>query len=462
MIPENGAIGFYQSRPHKLNNKIVHERRRYDRIEYQVMGLWKEDDHPHTLHDPENGIGPTRVIKPREFVLGPEDAPLELGPYMDSLQDEILFKRLLAETDKRVEGEEQARHTLLNCLLAVFLKGEKNLPHTLISSVSSAGKGHVGKAVFDLLPCHMGEYMTKITPEAFTYWKAEDERWTWDGKALFLDDVSHKFLNCDTFKVMLTEGSKAVTVKDGKAIELHVPGKPVVFLTTAWSVAGDEITNRMNFVSLDESEAQTEAILRRQAEEAAGLREKEPYDWVLTNALGLLERVEVHVPYAKNLYRAFPTNQIANRRDFPRFLTLVKASAALYQQQRVRDAKGRVLAEKQDYEIARTSFQGFVFEGGVKLQHGHQKAYEYVKRLLERGVNLDDADGRAYVKMEQVQENADYSPSGWYKVLGILAKKNLLEKGTMEGDYNKPYVIYKLGKENAGIVLPSYETLDGG
>jgi len=462
-IPENGAIGFYNGRPHKLIEKVVNPKKKHNKIEYRLMVRWPESQHRLALHLPEQGIAETRIVQPSEFIIAPKDAPLEYAPYKEALEDKILFKRLLAETDKRVQGEEQSRETLLNCALAILLKGEKNLPHTLINSLSSTGKGHVVKAVFDLFPQHMSEYMTKISPEAFTYWKAKDERWTWDGKLLFLDDVSQKFLNCDTFKVMLTEGSKAVIAKDGEALELNVKGKPVVFLTTAHSVAGDEITNRMNFITLDESEQQTKDILRRQAEEAAGIRKKEPYDWVLTNALSFLECVEVIVPYANEFFQYFPTDSVSVRRDYPRFLTLVKASAALHQFQRERDEEGRVLANHIDYEIARSSFKGFNFVGGlVKIQHKQKKAFDFVVSLLNKHL-YTDVDGKPFIKIEDVKSNSLYSPFAWYKTLDKLAEKQLLKKMYKENEYgNKPYVIYKLGKENSAVSLPSFDTLKGG
>jgi len=462
-IPENGAIGFYRGRPHKLIEKVVNSKNRRNKIEYRLMVLWPESKHHLAIHLPEQGIAETRIVQPSEFVIAPKDAPLDYEPYKQVLEDTILFKRLLGETDKRVQGEEQSRETLLNCALAIFLRGEKNLPHTLINSSSSAGKGHVGKAIFDLFPKHMGVYMTKITPEAFTYWKAENERWTWDGKLLFLDDVSQNFLNCDTFKVMLTEGSKAVIAKEGKALEIHIKGKPIVFLTTAHSVAGDEITNRMNFVTLDESEQQTKDIIRRQAEEAAGLRKKESYEWVLTNALSFLECVDVIVPYANEFYQYFPTNSVSVRRDYPRFLTLVKASAALHQFQRERDEEGRVLANHLDYEIARSSFKGFNFAGGlVKIQHKQKKAFDFVVSLLNKHL-YTDIDGEPFVKIEDVKSNSLYSPFAWYKVLDKLAEKELLKKEYKENEYgNKPYVIYKLGKEHSTVSLPSFDKLKGG
>lgn len=456
---ENGAVGFYQGKPYRLRTKVIDERKKRNKIEYEIVALWNESNHHLALHIPEQDIGVTKIIKPEEFIIAPSDAPMEKEAYEEALLDKILFKRLLAETDKKVEGEEIPRHTLLNCALSVFLKNEKNLPHVLINSVSSAGKGHVGKAVFDLLPAQNGEYMTKITPEAFTYWKADNQNWTWDGKLLFLDDVKQDFLNCDTFKVMLTEGSKAVTVVKGQAVELHIPGKPLVFLTTAHSMPNDELTNRMNFVTLDESEEQTKAILKRQALEAAGIREKEKYDWVLTNSLSFLERVEVIVPFADKLPDYFPSSEVGIRRDFPRFLLLIKAVAALYQRQRDTDNKGRVIAEQQDYDIAKRSFEGFVFESGVKLQHKQKKAYDYVKELLERGTRMDE-EGRSFVRVEDVENNSLYAPRTWYGILGGLSQKGLLEKDSREGDFNKPYVVYRLGSKKANFELPSFEVLE--
>jgi len=70
----------------------------------------------------------------------------------------------------------------------------------------------------------------------------------------------------------------------------------------------------------------------------------------------LLEKYEVYIPYAEILANLFPVNKVRVRRDFPRFLTLIKASCLLHQCQRNKITKnGKEYLEANitdDYKIA--------------------------------------------------------------------------------------------------------------
>lgn len=448
-LPAQNTLVFYNGILHKVlgysreNNKQP--------IKAQIMSLWRENNEQIFQ---KGEIGVKRTVLFDEIEEAPENISTDKEAYLSLLKEPQLLKKLLQETDLVVEGEVEARYSLILSLGSLWVEGEKNMLHTLVNSASSAGKGHVSKAVFDLLPKHLGIYRTRITPTALTYWHAGDNEWSWDGKLLFLDDVSDNVLNSEVLKVMLTEGNKATVTKDQKALEIEITGKPLVWLTTANSEANEEATNRLLFLSLTESEEQTRAIMRRQAEVAAGLREVRDYDFKLRQSLGLLERVKVAVPFSLKLDSLFPS-PISMRRDFPRFLGLIKASAALHQYQRARDEQGRVIATWADYDAAQLSFTNYAFDShGVKLDEKLRKAAEFVLSLLERGINLDD-DGRSYVTVSDAQQNTLYGASTWYKNLDKLTAKKILLKGAVEGKGNRPLAVYYKNRDVNKLELPT-------
>ena len=55
------------------------------------------------------------------------------------------------------------------------------------------------------------------------------------------------------------------------------------------------------------------------------------------------------VPYAPELYKAFPANKLGSRRDFPRLMSLIHVSAYLHLHDRKRDSEGRIVADPADY-----------------------------------------------------------------------------------------------------------------
>lgn len=450
------VVVFYLGRPHKFLEYVQPERKK-GKFKARLLSLWRESEEEIFIKG-EHGV--TRVAELEDLEVPPEGVAEEQEHYLALLRQPALLKALVEETSSRVEGEWATRYSLILTLGSLWLEGEKNLLHTLVNSVSSAGKGHVTKAVFDLLPKHLGVYRTKITPTTLTYWHAKDDNWTWDNKLLFLDDVSQALLDSDVFKVMLTEGSIATVTKDQEAVDIHIQGKPLLFLTTAHGEVKDETTNRLLFLSLNETVDQTKAIMQRQAAVASGALAEKEYCFELRNALALLKRVKVVVPFAEKLPQYFPSSQISIRRDFPRFLCLVKASAALHQYNRSLDDQGRVVATLTDYELARQAFLNYSFDAeGVKMTGTKEKAAKFVQDLLERGLHLDD-DGQAYITVKDAQTSTLYSSGAWYATLDDLAEKKLLRKANIDGQGNKPLSIYYKGRSSSAFNLPTVREIE--
>lgn len=453
ILPQNTVV-FYKGIPHKI---LGYARKNNDSpLRVQILSLWRESEQDIFIQG-EQGV--KRTVDLDEIEEAPEGVSINKEDYLSVVKNNSLLELLTKESGLKVEGEMKARYSLVLSLGSLWVEGEKNLLHTLINSASSSGKGHVTKAVFDLLPKQLGVYRTRISPTVLTYWHANNEDWSWDGKLLFLDDVSENVLNSEVLKVMLTEGSTATITKDGEAIDLHIPGKPVVWLTTAHSETNEEATNRLLFLGLTETEDQTKAIMKRQADEAAGLREIRDYDFMLRQSLSLLERVKVIIPYAPSLPQHFPSSQVSMRRDFPRFIGLIKSSAALHQYRREKDDQGRVIASWADYDAARMSFTNYAFDShGVKLSGKMKKAAEYVLDLLNRVVH-STVDGESFITIKDAQNCTVYNGSSWYNILHKLTELKILRKSSIDGEGIKPVSIYLKARDVEELTLPSSEEI---
>lgn len=272
------------------------------------------------------------------------------------LSDPNLFTRITEkEMDKKIVGEFDSRKTIFLCCCGSLVKNARMTSfNLLVNSESGAGKDWVSSNAILIMPKGSWIKRTRISPNLFNYWhnaKYEPD-WSWDGKVLYLEDVSNNILNHEVFKTMCSSGSKATILINQTPVDLEIKGKPVVIITSASATPENELLRRFTILNLDETVDQTKEINKRQAEFA----EKgflNVYDVNLIGALSKLERVEVKIPFAKKLTELLPTDHIIMRTAFDRFLDYIKASAALHQFQRKFDAQDYVLAEGQDYDIAR-------------------------------------------------------------------------------------------------------------
>ena len=353
------------------------------------------------------------------------------------------------EFDKTIVGELSSRKTifLLNC--SIWLKGI--VEHTFIGGESSVGKDHVTKAVLKIFPQERVIFATKITPQAFTYWHENDKDWYWDNKIVYLPDIHESTLNSPVFKTMASEGTKAVVVRNGKTEEIEINGIPNLIVTTAESEPINEVLNRFNLVSLDETNKQTLAIMEFEAEKAK-YNKKIFYSAEVVDALRMLEVVEVVVPFADKMIKYFPRN-VKLRRIFKNFINLIKSSCALYQFQRDKDNDGNVIANKQDYEIAREVIENIREEtiSGVTARE---------KRYLMAFNNLPE---KWYTLPEIFNETKGIlTLQNWYKVMESLQEKgrvNLKEEkeDEMFGKWIKKY--QKIIQEEIKLQLPAFEKL---
>ncbi len=371
--------------------------------------------------------------------------------YEEILKDKNLFNNLNKEFEKKIVGEEISRKTIFLSLCSVWLKGKENKLHTFISSISSSGKSYLCKKIILMFPVDNVIYRSKISAEVFTYWHEGEDDWTWDGKILYLEDISQNLLDSPTFKVMLSEGSYATVTRNQKSVDILIRGKPLILLTTASTNPNDEIINRFQILSLDESESQTENIIKKMVSQEI----EEEYDEELRNSLKFLKEEEIFIPYASNICNYFLENKamknIKMRRDFPRLLDLIKCSTTLYQKQREKDDKGRLIATQQDYEISQECINYIEYNTFLGLTHSLKKAFDYCKDYYGK-------NGKFNAKQIQTKHSF-VSDAMWYKYLEELSKRDLLEKSQKEEEGSFKKVTYYKVIDKKSICLPDYQIL---
>jgi len=377
--------------------------------------------------------------------------------YKDILANPNLLNLLLKEIAKKVIGEKDTCRAVLLHMAGIWVANAHITSCLFVNSDSSAGKSWVTQQVFRLLPEQNRVYKTKMSSEAFTYWKQKETKegaWSWDGKILYLNDPSPSLLYSDTFKVMISEGSSAVIVKNQTAIEIDIVGKPIVVLTTASGEPNAEVANRFNFVNLNESKAQTIDVMRFQAQQiSAGV--KIEYDVDVVTALTFLRRRTVSVPFAEDIASCFPASTLTSRRYFSRFLSLIQASASLHQFQRAVNDGGALIAEGQDYEIARAVLKKIATSENVfSMTFKLKKVLETCQALTESQSEFTVADVLSKCPIIHTDKTVR-------KYLAKLQEVDLLNcRQDDTTAKHRPAMLYS-AKKSIAIELPPYETLVG-
>jgi DNA primase catalytic core len=280
-----------------------------------------------------------------------EAAPMTPGEKeaaLEFLRSEDLCGRVV-EDFKRC-GFEGERETVLTAYLAAV---SRKLPEPLCALViarSGAGKSALQDAVCGFAPPEDLVRVTRLTGQALFYKDPDSLK----QKLLSIAEEEGAQAAVYSLRTLASDQhlSIAATRTDPQTGKLHtehyeVHGPVSIIITTTSPEAFDEET-RSRFVplALDESEAQTKAILERQRrryslEGTLERKEAEAVRRLHHNAQRLLRPLEVINPFFSEL--SYPTEKLIHRREQKKYLALQGAIALLHQYQR--EAKQAVSEE---------------------------------------------------------------------------------------------------------------------
>jgi len=355
--------------------------------------------------------------------------------YLSILKNSDLFNLITKdELDKKIVGETETRKVIFLCCQGRLVENCQVASYNLlVNDDAGAGKDYIVKSVLAIFPKESYIHKTRISPTVFTYWKPVDN---WNGIIFYPEDISENVLNSDVFKVMASQGSSAVITIKNRAVEVEINGKPVMKTTTASAIPNPELTRRFVIANLDSSEEQTKLIMKRHSEfKKKGIIPE--YDSKYTEAMKYLQRVKVKILFADLVDENFPSKNIVMRTNYPRFLDFIAASCAFHQFQRKRDDEGFLLAEKQDYEIARECFIKICSNKYmIALTRNQRKILEIFEK--EKGLCCSPSQFEAIHKIMTLKNLIDN--------LDILVKYGLLESENRELGYRER-TFYKLSKD---------------
>jgi DNA primase catalytic core len=271
-----------------------------------------------------------------------EAAPLtasEKAAALAFLQAPDLCARIVADF-KRC-GFEGERETVLTAYLAAVSRKLGEPLGVLIIARSGAGKSALQDAVCGFVPPEDLVRVTRLTGQALFYKDPDSLK----QKLLAIAEEEGAAQAVYSLRTLASDQqlSIAATRTDPQTGKLHtehyeVHGPVSIIITTTSPEAFDEET-RSRFVplTLDESEAQTKAILERQRRRysLAGTLERKEAEAVRRlhhHAQRLLRPLEVINPFGAAL--SYPSEKLIHRREQQKYLALINAIALLHQYQR--------------------------------------------------------------------------------------------------------------------------------
>ena len=243
----------------------------------------------------------------------------------------------------------------------------------------------------------------------------------------------------------LSEGKLRVGVVDketGEPIEFEFQGMPFMFSTTPMEGIREDLRNRIINISIDESDEQTKKILEFETRLAKDPNYADNINKLnesnmrrLAKYIGSLEKKYVIVPYADRLFEALTFWDVKLRRDWKKLLSLLHASALLFQKHRpkikLENGEEAVVATLEDFEnllyvmpafeetlIDLTKKEKLLFEimRNENAEEYSTKelvilAHRHGWRVSDRRIRqvLDDLIGKGYVVVEKRGQSNYYS-----------------------------------------------------
>ncbi len=317
----------------------------------------------------------------------------------------------------------ESKNAKIVFLAAISARLQKPL-NISVHGGSATGKNHLMGQVAAFIPDQMKKFLSGMSPRNLMH-SGETE---FQHKAVFI--AEYEGVRGADYAIRTMQSEQVIEwefvdhEKDKGIVKKknRVKGPAAFIQATTRPVLHPENETRLLFVQMDEAEEQTRAINERQAREAAG--EIEPpgpplfEEW--HRYLRTLQPALVVIPFARQLAEHFPATRVSSRRDFPKLLGLIEASAFLHQHQRQMDNQGRIIASQQDYSNGKDLFEHCYYAGPQravrdlvkavesfgssefrvadltpKLDWGHSKAYEVLRRAADLGF-VAESDRRGW------------------------------------------------------------------
>ena len=286
----------------------------------------------------------------------------------------------------------------------------------VVKGLSAGGKSYATRATLRLFPDADFYNVTAMSQRSLIYTDEEFARRTIVMfEATALREVAEQRtgdLTAMLVRTLLSEGRIIYEVAergaDGKTATRVITkqGPTNLIVTTTADNLHHENETRLLSLTVDESEAQTRAVLEKIAARRNQLVPAEPPDldgWhALFHWLKHHGEHRVFIPYAAYLARTAAASAVRMRRDFSTLLGMIEAHAVLHQAGRTRDQYGRIIATAADYDPARDILaEAFAVSSGKKVREAVRRAVAAVEELGGKESDVTVAQVARHLKRDR-------------------------------------------------------------
>lgn len=370
----------------------------------------------------------------------------------DLLRDPMLLEKLIEDIQQSsclVGNRDAILAVVIKSLLRLVQGAKPTSSNLVVSSDTGSGKDYLVKSVLDVIvPSPVTIHITGISKKAPNY--LGDTYPDLDPYVLYLEDPDNDTLESQGFRTLASGGNRVFIVEgDGKKklYNKGIKGKPVMIVTTMKSTIDKEGDRRWDTIRVDRSEETTERVLMTKAKISSNEKPESQYKAVM----GLLKRSEVIIPFAEAIVEAMDKDVKTNllmRTKIDSLFDYIRTSAVLHQYQRKND-NGKIVAELDDYKIAKQVFDNFK-QIPSNLTEDEQS---YVDYLNNNGGWVSIHEWHDQVKI--------HTPKWIYERLDRWAAKGLIEtKNEFNEKANKPIMMVSFIGNLIGK-LPNPEVLTG-
>lgn len=290
-----------------------------------------------------------------------------------------------------------------------------------ITGSSGKGKTHAVNTMYHLIP-DVG-YKTKGSLSSKTLFYDPDLK---PGTIIFVDDVKMSDDLDSTLKQAMSnfqEPTTHKTVINQEYRELTIPERTVFWMTAVNTDFSDELINRIYDLNVDESTETDEAVLLYRKERAGYVSEAFPEDEVGV-CRAIIHEVKAYlfdviIPY----FNEIEWKVSKDRRNFDRFIDLIKGFAAMRFMQRPEIFEDVILASLKDFEDAKALYDVTSLTQVTKLTKAERRLAEWLK-------SKDEAKTINEMVEEYLKEDGTkFTYTAIYKCFkGTKGKGGLLDK----------------------------------
>jgi len=375
--------------------------------------------------------------------------PQEKNEALQLARDKNLIKTITEKlTQTGIIGEDENK-TFLFVVGASHI--QENPLNALIQGSSGSGKTNLLKGIFKIMP----EESKKIYSRCSEKMLYNVPKYYFKNKLICFEDVDGLGEEAEyAWRELVSNGEliSGVSYKDEKGNigikELVVYG-PITSIacTTKGAIYADNMS-RLFLIAIDESKEQTQKINEYQAKEASGqINKAEQLQAIkqLQNYIRILAPYQVHNPHATKL--KLPENIRDERRLYRLYLYFIDMITVLHQYQRKKTEQGKLIATKQDCQIAKDLMFACIMLKMDELDGSLRQFFERLKDYIKTKNN----DKYSFTQRE-IRTALNVSKTHLFRFITELKQMEYLQENQYNGNQGNTYQIrywddYKKVKE---------------